>query len=171
MPHLTHQVETADGPIFHLEISRREFLSIDIRRAKDVFSWTAKCTASEFLLLGAGKDGKVSAAIDGAHLTGESSEILSQLTQIPKGILDEQCDFVRFDWTDLSLMFQIFSKWEGESEDQIHLVTAVGQGMQLPKIHTFISKTATEAVINEVDEHLAVTTLLGQQSAPATEEE
>ncbi|MET9526239.1 hypothetical protein [Streptomyces coeruleorubidus] len=163
MPHLTHQVDTADGPIFHLEISQNQFLSIDIRRERDVFSWTAACTAKDFLRLGREKNGTVELIVDGTRLSGKTSEVLAKVLEIPDEIVNETCDFVRFNWADSSLIFQAFSTGEAQSEERRLLVTAIGRGMQLPKLRPLIDKTGTGAVIDEIDSHLAFSMMVNPQ--------
>ncbi|MDX3536199.1 hypothetical protein PV721_17835 [Streptomyces sp. MB09-01] len=155
MPHDTHFIQTPGGLIFHLEITPRDFLSIDARGSKDVFSWTADCQARCFLDLGRGTSGIAKVAIDGERLDGAVEDVLAWTDRFPPSTIDAECDFVRFEWNGSSLTFQVFVSDE-IPPSRVSLVSMSGAGLYLRTVQDFVDKTGTDAVIREIDQAIRV---------------
>jgi hypothetical protein len=148
MPHSTYQVPTPEGSIFHIEITPQDFLSVDARGPRDVFSWTADCTPRNFMDLGRGTQGTAMIAINGSRHEDEIKSALEWADSFPLDTLETGCDFIRFDWDDSSLSFQVFTS--EAPNGQITLVSASGTGLYLRTVQNFITVTGTPAVIREV---------------------
>ncbi|MFD7403021.1 hypothetical protein ACFV7R_10175 [Streptomyces sp. NPDC059866] len=149
MAYDTHETKTADGSIFHLEMSARDFLSVDPRGDIDVFSWTARCSADEFLDLGKRMPGVAMVAVGDDRHEGPTEDTIRWAKKFPADYLDEYCDFIRFQRDGSSVAFQVFPPIE--SFGRVTLVAISGRQMYLRHINSWIQKTATPRVVEEVN--------------------
>jgi len=127
-------IPTAVGRLVRYRVPRDNVILVEKRDAFTIVSWTARCSARDFVRACRGLPGIDQEpttgilAIRGAgHTTGTAPEIFQAVAGIPPKTLGFTCDFVRFDTRSYGTAFQNMRLGALSSEKQ-RVVSFVSRG-------------------------------------------